>query len=75
MYLSSLSDFSSIRRTRYTSEVSSIAQIRSVAADAISTLKNAGIEDACFVGGMACNLFGNPRQPNVRTIPASCSLT
>jgi hypothetical protein len=57
-----------ISRTRYPlpTGVTSLAQIRSVATDAISTLKLAGVKDACFVGGMACNLFGNPRQPNVQ---------
>lgn len=31
---------------------------------AISALKSLGYEDACFVGGVACALYGNSRQPH-----------
>ncbi|KAG8818122.1 hypothetical protein FRC19_010859 [Serendipita sp. 401] len=31
---------------------------------AISTLKDLGYTDVCFVGGVACSLYGNPRTPH-----------
>ncbi|KAF5378458.1 hypothetical protein D9615_007060 [Tricholomella constricta] len=45
----------------------SSAQVLRAAATAISTLSEAGVTHACFVGGMACKLFGNARDPNVST--------
>jgi len=43
--------------------IPSSAQITSAAHDAISTLTDIGVV-SCFVGGMACQLYGNSRQPN-----------
>jgi hypothetical protein len=36
------------------------------AADAtIDTLRDLGMEDVCFIGGLAANLYGNDREPHV----------
>jgi len=39
------------------------AQINSVAKDAVDTLRRVGVK-CSFVGGMACQLYGNTRKPN-----------
>lgn len=44
--------------------VPSSTQISCAARDAIKSLKDIGVE-SCFVGGMACQLYGNSRKPNV----------
>ena len=42
-------------------------QIIIAANDVVSTLKSVNV-DACFMGSMACKLFGNTRKPNVRIL-------
>jgi len=52
-----------------------LARIRAAAADAFSTLEAAGVKDACLVGGLACNLFGNSRKPNdIDILCLTCNL-
>ena len=43
-------------------------EILEIADAAINTLKEIGVEDCCFIGGMACKLYtrGTGRQPKVR---------
>jgi len=43
--------------------VPSSSQISYAARDAIKSLKDIGVE-SCFVGGMACQLYGHSRKPN-----------
>jgi len=31
----------------------------------IDTLRDLGMEDVCFIGGLAARLYGNDREPNV----------
>jgi hypothetical protein len=31
----------------------------------IKTLREVGLKDACFIGGLAAKLYGNNREPNV----------
>lgn len=31
----------------------------------VDTLRDLGMEDVCFIGGLAANLHGNDRDPNV----------
>ena len=61
-YISSIS--TTTYRSRPRGPPPTSAQVRRVAAAAIATLETIGVK-ACFVGGMACYLFGNLRQPNV----------
>jgi len=48
------------------------------AADAtIDTLRVLGMDEVCFIGGLAAKLYGNDREPNVsmgskRRVDASC---
>lgn len=43
-------------------------EILDIAKTTIDTLREIGVEDCCFIGGMACKLYtnGQGRQPNVR---------
>jgi len=34
----------------------------------IDTLRELGMEDACIIGGMAANLYGNDREPDVSVV-------
>ena len=45
-------------------------EILDIAKSTIATLKEIGVEDCCFIGGMACKLYslGEGRQPGVRTV-------
>jgi hypothetical protein len=52
------------RRRRPRGPPPSETQIIRTAEDAVSSLNTLGI-DACFIGSMACMLFGNIRKPNV----------
>ena len=31
----------------------------------IRTLRRLGLKDVCLIGGAACNLYGNDREPSV----------
>ncbi|KAF8515170.1 hypothetical protein JB92DRAFT_80301 [Gautieria morchelliformis] len=53
----------STRRRRPRGPLPSETQIIRTAEDVVSSLKTLGI-DACFIGSMACLLFGNTRKPN-----------
>lgn len=53
------------RRRRPRGPPPSQAQIITVAKDVIATLQMAEVH-ACFIGSMACMLFGHTRKPNVR---------
>jgi len=34
----------------------------------IDTLRELGMEDTCIIGGMAANLYGNDREPEVNRV-------
>jgi hypothetical protein len=34
----------------------------------IGALRDLGMEDVCFIGGLAAKLYGNDREPNVSVI-------
>lgn len=51
-----------------------MTDVWSAAEVAIRTLRSVGLTDVCFVGGVACALYGNTRHPNVRSLicPFAC---
>src|SRR5258706_6479536 len=49
-------------------ENTSMTAVWSAAEVAIRTLRSIGLTDVCFVGGVACALYGNTRNPNVRSL-------
>jgi hypothetical protein len=53
----------------YPKESTFMASVWNAAEVAIQTLRSIGLKDVCFVGGVACALYGNTRLPNVRALP------
>ena len=39
----------------------------------LAILRDLGMEDVCFIGSLAANLYGNERQPNV-SIGSTCTV-
>lgn len=67
-------DLLALGASPYPKESTFMTSVWSAAEVAIRTLRSLGLKDVCFVGGVACALYGNTRQPNVRALLVASSL-